>query len=170
MVANVVFHKLGHEGVDGATCGGESLEGVRAWLILIQRSKNAFELADDFLGAVDEGQHESFADTEVDQTAQIGVGGNGRRWSRKFDRAGLVFVSNGISRDHQEYLALGGSGFLLGDGRLNYGCESIVETYYTLHAWRGIYPSFGLQHINNPGYNRDRGPVVEPTLRLHLEF
>ena len=117
-----------------------------------------------------EGQHESFAYTEVDQTAQIGVGGNGRRWSRKFDRAGLVFVSNGISRDHQEYLALGGSGFLLGDGRLNYGRESIVEAYYTLHAWRGIYPSFGLQHLNNPGYNRDRGPVVVPTLRLHLEF
>jgi high affinity Mn2+ porin len=117
-----------------------------------------------------EGRHESFAYTEVDQTAQIGVGGNGRRWSRKLDRAGLVFVSNGISRDHREYLALGGSGFLLGDGRLNYGRENIVETYYTLHAWRGIYPSFGLQHINNPGYNRDRGPVVVPTLRLHLEF
>jgi hypothetical protein len=22
----------------------------------------------------------------------------------------------------------------------------------------------------NPGYNRDRGPVIVPTLRLHLEF
>jgi hypothetical protein len=117
-----------------------------------------------------EGLHESFAYTEVDQTAQIGVGGNGQRWGRTFDRLGLVFVSNGISRDHQEYLALGGSGFLLGDGRLNYGRENIVETYYTLHAWRGIYPSFGLQYVNNPGYNRDRGPVVVPTLRLHLEF
>jgi hypothetical protein len=37
-------------------------------------------------------------------------------------------------------------------------------------VWRGIYPSFGVQHLNNPGYNRDRGPVVVPTLRLHLEF
>ncbi|HET9993985.1 MAG TPA: carbohydrate porin [Candidatus Acidoferrum sp.] len=117
-----------------------------------------------------EGRHESFAYTEVDQTAQIGVGGNGKRWHRKFDRAGFVFVSNAISRDHQEYLALGGSGFLLGDGRLNYGRENILETYYTLHVWRGIYPSFGLQHINNPGYNRDRGPVIVPTLRLHVEF
>jgi len=27
-----------------------------------------------------------------------------------------------------------------------------------------------LQHINNPGYNRDRGPVVVPGLRLHVEF
>jgi hypothetical protein len=118
----------------------------------------------------DEGRHESFAYTEVDQTVEIGAGGNGKPWHRKFDRAGLVFVSNGISRDHQQYLALGGSGFLLGDGRLNYGRENIVETYYTLHVWRGIYPSFGVQHINNPGYNRDRGPVVVPTLRLHVEF
>jgi hypothetical protein len=118
----------------------------------------------------DEGRHESFAYTEVDQTAEIGAGGNGKRWNRKSDRSGEVFVSNGISRDHQEYLALGGSGFLLGDGRLNYGRENIVESYYTLHLWRGIYPSVGVQHINNPGYNRDRGPVVVPTLRLHLEF
>jgi len=117
-----------------------------------------------------EGQHESFVYTEVDQTAQLGAGANGTKWHRRFDRAGLVFVSNGISRDHQEYLALGGSGFLLGDGRLNYGREKIVESYYTLHVWRGIYPSFGAQHINNPGYNRDRGPVTVPTLRLHVEF
>ena len=62
------------------------------------------------------------------------------------------------------------SGFLLGDGRLNYRRENIIETYYTLHVWRGLYPSFGLQHINNPGYNQDRGPLVVPTMRLHLEF
>jgi high affinity Mn2+ porin len=117
-----------------------------------------------------EGEHESYVYTEADQTAEIGVGFNGKAWHRKWDRAGVAFVSNGISRDHQEYLALGGDGFLLGDGRLNYGRETIVETYYTLHAWRGIYPAFGLQHVNNPGYNRDRGPVIVPTLRLHLEF
>ena len=52
----------------------------------------------------DEGRHESFAYTEVDQTVEIGLGGKGKPWHRKFDHAGLVFVSNGISRDHQEYL------------------------------------------------------------------
>src|SRR6202171_2356336 len=117
-----------------------------------------------------EGRHESFAYTEVDQTVECGAGASGRRWQRKFDRAGIVFVSNGISRDHQEYLKLGGTGFLLGDGMLSYGRENIVESYYTLHVWRGIYPSLGVQHINNPGYNRDRGPVIVPSLRLHLEF
>jgi high affinity Mn2+ porin len=117
-----------------------------------------------------EGQHESYAYTEVDQTYLIGMGGTGSAWGRRADRLGFTFVSNGISRDHQKYLALGGLGFLLGDGRLNYGRENIEELYYTLHLWRGIYPSFGLQHINNPGYNRDRGPVLVPSLRLHLEF
>jgi len=117
-----------------------------------------------------EGQHESFVYTEVDQTWQIGVGGNGGRWGRRNDRLGLVFVSNGISRDHARYLAYGGDGFLLGDGKLNYGRENILESYYTLHAWRGIFPSVGLQYMVNPGYNRDRGPVIVPTLRLHVDF
>jgi high affinity Mn2+ porin len=117
-----------------------------------------------------EGRHESYAYTEVDSTVELGAAGSGQRWHRKFDRAGVVFVSNGISRDHQQYLALGGYGFLLGDGRLNYGRETIEEAYYALHLWRGFYPSAGVQHINNPGYNRDRGPIIVPTLRLHVEF
>jgi high affinity Mn2+ porin len=117
-----------------------------------------------------EGEHESYAYTEVDETEQLGAGAQGARWGRKLDRAGLAFLSNGISRDHQQYLALGGLGFLLGDGNLNYGREGIVESYYTLHVWRGIFTSVDVQHINNPGYNRDRGPVLAGALRLHVEF
>jgi carbohydrate-selective porin OprB len=117
-----------------------------------------------------EGQHESFAYTEVDQTWLFGVGGNGARWGRRADRMGVSFVSNAINHEHARYLGYGGLGFLLGDGRLNYGRENIIETYYTLHAWRGIFPSFDLQYMVNPGYNRDRGPVIVPGLRLHVEF
>lgn len=117
-----------------------------------------------------EGQHESYAYTEVDQTWQIGAGGNGARWGRRNDRAGLVFVTNGINHEHARYLGYGGLGFLLGDGRLNYGRENIIESYYTLHVWRGFFPSLGVQYIDHPGYNRDRGPVIVPSLRLHLEF
>lgn len=117
-----------------------------------------------------EGRHESYAYTEVDQTFELGFGSDGKRWRRRLDRAGFVFVSNGISRDHQQYLALGGSGFLLGDGRLDYGREKILESFYTVHLWRGVFGSFDLQHINNPGYNRDRGPVLVPAIRLHLDL
>jgi len=118
----------------------------------------------------DNGKTESFAYTEVDQTFAGGLGANGTLWHRRYDRAGVALVTNGIAKDHQIYLADGGFGFLLGDSALRYGRENIVETYYTAHVWRGIYIAPGLQHINNPGYNRDRGPVLVPTLRLHTEF
>jgi high affinity Mn2+ porin len=118
----------------------------------------------------DNGRTESFAYTEIDSTFNQGIGANGALWHRKQDRAGVAFVSNGIKKDHQVYLADGGEGFLLGDGGLRYGRENIFESYYTAHIWRGIYLAPGAQHINNPGYNRDRGPVVVPTFRAHVEF
>jgi high affinity Mn2+ porin len=118
----------------------------------------------------DNGKTESFAYTEVDQTFSGGLGANGAWWRRNQDRAGIAFVTNAISKDHQTYLADGGLGFLLGDGKLNYGRENIVESYYTIHAWRGIYFAPGVQRIQNPGYNRDRGPVLVPTFRAHVEF
>ncbi len=117
-----------------------------------------------------EGQHESYAYTEVDQTVEAGADLAGDSWHRGQDKAGGVFVSNGISADHQKYLALGGLGFLLGDGGLNYGRENIFESYYNAHVWRGIFAGVDLQHITHPGYNRDRGPVLAPGLRFHLEF
>ena len=118
----------------------------------------------------DNGKTESFVYTEIDSTFNQGLGFNGALWHRKQDRAGIAFVSNGIKKDHQVYLADGGLGFLLGDGGLRYGRENIFESYYTIHFWRGIYIAPGVQHINNPGYNRDRGPVVVPTLRAHVDF
>jgi len=118
----------------------------------------------------DNGKTESFAYTEVDQTFAEGIGANGSWWHRNQDRAGVAFITNGIAKDHQNYLAVGGLGFLLGDGHLTYARENIFESYYTVHAWRGIYLAPGLQHITNPGYNRDRGPVVVPSFRAHVEF
>jgi len=116
------------------------------------------------------GKTESFAYTEVDLTVAAGVGAKGAMWHRRYDRAGIAFVSNGIAKDHQNYLAHGGLGFLLGDGGLFYGRENILESYYTAHIWRGIYAGPGLQYIVDPGYNRDRGPVLVPSFRVHLEF
>ena len=113
---------------------------------------------------------ESFVYTEVGQTFAVGLGSTGEVWHRRLDRAGVALVSNAISKDHQGYLAEGGYGFLIGDGKLNYGRENILEGYYTAHIWRGLYLAPGVQYIVNPGYNRDRGPVIVPGLRAHLEF
>jgi hypothetical protein len=125
------------------------------------------------------GKTESFAYTEVDSTFAVGLGANGDRWHRNKDRAGVAFVSNAISMDHQNYLKDGGVGFIIGDdvpgvqrpaGFLNYGREQIFESYYTAHVWRGLYVGPDVQHVNNPAYNRDRGPVLIPGLRVHVEI
>ena len=129
-----------------------------------------------------EGRHESFAYTEVNSTAAFGADLAGEAWHRKLDKVGVAFVTNGLSADHQAYLRNGGLGFLLGDnpffpagtpagaGALNYGRENILECYYTAHVWRGIFLAADLQRIWNPGYNRDRGPVLVPGTRVHVDF
>ncbi len=117
-----------------------------------------------------EGQHESYAYTEVDNTILFGADLAGYDWHRKLDKIGAAFVSNGISSVHQRYLQLGGLGFLLGDGNLNYGRENIFESYYTAHVWHGIFLGPDLQHIDNPGYDRVRGPIWVAGTRFHLEF
>ncbi|WP_174240877.1 carbohydrate porin [Granulicella sp. S190] len=117
-----------------------------------------------------EGQHESFAYTEVDQTVEAGGDYSGRAWSRPNDKVGLTFVTNAIKKDHQDYLKLGGLGFLLGDGKLNYAREDILESYYNLHTWRGVYYALDLQFIDHPGYNQDRGPVLVESVRMHVDF
>jgi high affinity Mn2+ porin len=117
-----------------------------------------------------EGAHESFAYTEVDQTVELGGDFAGRRWGRENDKVGLAFVSNAIKRDHQAYLRLGGLGFLLGDGRLNYAREDIVEAYYNLHSWRGVFYALDAQYVTHPGYNQDRGPLLVESVRMHVDF
>jgi carbohydrate-selective porin OprB len=117
-----------------------------------------------------EGQHESYAYTEVDQTVAFGGDYSGRGFSRPHDKLGIAFVSNAIKRDHQNYLRYGGLGFLLGDGKLNYAREDILESYYNLHAWRGLYYALDLQFIDHPGYNKDRGPVLVEAIRMHVDF
>jgi high affinity Mn2+ porin len=115
-------------------------------------------------------KNESFAYTEVARTAEFGGDVSGAIWRRKHDRIGAALVVNALGADHRRYLELGGSGFLLGDGRLNYGYEKIFESYYTVHLWRGVFASGDVQYVANPGYNRDRGPVIVPALRLHVEL
>lgn len=117
-----------------------------------------------------EGQNESFAYTEVNNTWLVGGDVAGGTWGRANDRVGAATVTNGLSEPHREYLRLGGSGFLLGDGRLRYARENIVETYYTAYVWRGVSASLDAQYIVHPGYNADRGPALVGGLRLHIDF
>jgi high affinity Mn2+ porin len=106
-----------------------------------------------------EGQHESFAYTEVDQTVEAGATTPEPAGIAPSTRSAWPSSPTPSSATTRNYLKLGGLGFLLGDGNLNYGRENIVESYYNWHAWRGMFYALDVQHIDNPGYNRDRGPV-----------
>jgi high affinity Mn2+ porin len=117
-----------------------------------------------------DGRTESYAFTEIDRSFSAGLSAKGRWWGRPIDSAGLALVRNGLSAAHRDYLAAGGLGAFLGDGRLNYGSERIVELYYSLGLARDLWLTFDWQRIVNPGYNRDRGPVSIGSLRLHFEL
>jgi high affinity Mn2+ porin len=124
-----------------------------------------------------DGNEESFAFTQVDQVLSFGAQLAGTHWTRPDDRLGVAVASESLDAPQEQYLAAGGSGFLLGDGHLNYGHEQILEAYYRFeHTWPErpgpihwqLSPDF--QYVQNPGYNRDRGPVHIWGIRLHVEY
>ena len=118
----------------------------------------------------DDGTTESFAFTEVEGHVSGGVQVAGNHWGRGLDRWGVAALRHTLNSAHRDYLAAGGTGFLLGDGALRYGAESFVETYY--RAQVGSYLQVGpdVQYVRNPGYNRDRGPAWVTTLRANLRY
>jgi high affinity Mn2+ porin len=118
-----------------------------------------------------DGHAEPYEFTDVDETISGGVSVNGKRWGRADDTIGLAGVVNAISKDHQAYLAAGGLGILVGDGRLpHYGTENILETYYDIAVKRFLHLTFDYQFVDNPAYNPDRGPVSIFAARLHAQF
>jgi high affinity Mn2+ porin len=117
-----------------------------------------------------DGKYATWAFTEIDQTASSGLSFKGASWKRNDDAAGLAVVINGISSGHRLFLEEGGYGFIIGDGRLNYGHEVILEGYYSAKIFDKFWLSFDYQFVNNPGYNKDRGPVNVFSLRGHVAF
>lgn len=119
-----------------------------------------------------DGASEVYAFAEIDRSLSLGVSVKGARWGRALDSFGLAYARNGLSGSHRDYLAAGGLGFFVGDGRLNYRPESITEAYYSLgvDVLKRTALSLGLQYIRNPAYNADRGPVRVMSVRLHTEF
>jgi high affinity Mn2+ porin len=117
-----------------------------------------------------DGQTETWAYTECDQTLSLGVTLKGKRWGRPQDEVGVGVALDGLSPDHTAYLAAGGLGFELGDGRLAYGPESVLEAYYRMELSKSLAVSPDLQLIQNPGYNTDRGPLFIAAVRVHAEF
>ena len=120
-----------------------------------------------------DGKTEDFVFTETDRVVSGGIQLAGDMWGRPQDRFGLGAAMGGLSKDHEDYLAAGGSGFMIGDGKLtHYATENIVEAYYRFQPpylpFMQISP--GIQHVDHPAYNVDRGPLYLYAIRVNLHY
>jgi len=112
----------------------------------------------------------TFVYTECDRHVSLGAQLSGIHWGRDEDRVGVAYAVEGLSTPHRDYLAAGGIGILLGDGALNYGLAQTLEIYYRIQVCKFVQISPDFQFIQNPGYNRDRGPVEVYGLRLRVSY
>jgi high affinity Mn2+ porin len=139
-------------------------------------SLNLQQAITDNLGAfvragVADGRYEAYEFTDVDRTFAFGLAQGGKPWGRAGDRLGAAVVVNEASSERQAYLAAGGLGILVGDGQLPHpGAETTFETYYNLEIIKGLHATVDYQFVNNPAYNRDRGPVSVLAVRLHAQY
>lgn len=117
-----------------------------------------------------DGQNEILSFTDIDRSVSGGVSVKGSYWGRPTDTFALGGAINGLSAAHRDFLAAGGKGLLIGDGRLNYDNERILETYYAVALNKAFTFTADYQLIVNPAYNADRGPVSVFSGRLHGEF
>ena len=117
-----------------------------------------------------DGQSEILSFTDIDRSLAAGISIKGASWGRPSDTIGIGGAINGLSSAHRDFLAAGGLGLLIGDGRLNYSNERIFETYYAYVLDKNFTFTADYQFIANPAYNDDRGPVSIFAARVHGEF
>jgi high affinity Mn2+ porin len=120
--------------------------------------------------SLNDGRTENISFTDIDQSFSGGLSLKGKAWDRPDDTIGLGAAMNRLSPSHRAAFAAGYYGLLIGDGRLNYGSERAVETYYALNLTKFLTLTFDYQFVANPGYNRDRGPAHFFASRLHADF
>lgn len=120
--------------------------------------------------SLNNGTKEAYEFTEINRSLSGGLSLKGGRWGRGDDTFGIAGVINGLSSDARQYFSNGGIGILIGDGGQTYGPEKILETYYAMRVNPHVTLAVNHQHVNNPAYNRDRGPVSIFGVRAHAEF
>jgi hypothetical protein len=113
-----------------------------------------------------DGQSETYAFAEIERSLSVGA----TLQVRGADTLGIAVVRNGLSQAHRDYLAAGGIGAFIGDGRLDYHPEQIAETYYKIGLGRYAALSLDWQHVADPAYNGARGPVNVYGVRLHAQY
>jgi hypothetical protein len=117
-----------------------------------------------------DGETEVDAFDPSDRDFSFGAVAKGPAWKRPFDVAGVGFAAAWISDEHAQYLAMGGIDGFVGDGHLKHAAESVFDVFYSFNVLDAIWLTADYQHLWNPGFNADRGPVNILSGRVHAEF
>jgi high affinity Mn2+ porin len=108
--------------------------------------------------------------TDISRSLSLGLQIKGTTWCRPNDTFGLAEALDGLGHAQRKYFAAGGLGILIGDGKLHYGLENVIETYYNLEVFKGVNLSLDYQLVVNPAYNQDRGPINIFMARFHFQY
>ena len=119
---------------------------------------------------VSDGRSEVYSYASSDRSASLGAVVHGSAWRRPDDVLGAGLAASWVSSTHAQYLKLGGVDGFIGDGSLNVASERVLEAFYSLDVYRSLWLSLDYQHLSNPAYNADRGPVTLISGRVHAEF
>lgn len=123
-----------------------------------------------FRGMYSDGHTEVYAFTSTDRSASLGAVAKGTIWKRPLDVAGMGVGLGWISQEHATYLKMGGVDGFIGDGNINPATESVFEIFYSFNLFSTMWLSADYQHIGNPAFNANRGPVDIFGGRVHAEF
>lgn len=123
-----------------------------------------------FRAMFSDGQTEVQAYTSSDRSVSLGVLAQGSVWHRPNDLAGVAGAMAWVSKEHAQYLALGGVDGFIGDGALTAAPESVVELFYSVNLLKALWLTADYQHLINPAFNAARGPVDIVSVRFHAEF
>jgi high affinity Mn2+ porin len=123
-----------------------------------------------FRGMISDGRTEVYSFGSTDRSFSFGATAKGALWKRPNDIAGIGFGMGFISDEHAAYLRRGGVDGFIGDGTIDVAPESVVEAFYSLNVLSSLWLSIDYQHITNPAFNADRGPVDIFGARAHAEF
>ncbi len=115
-------------------------------------------------------KYEFWQYTDISRSLALGLQIKGNGWCRPNDTFGLADALDGIGHAQRKYFGAGGLGILIGDGKLRYGLENVIETYYNLEVFKGLNVSLDYQLVVNPAYNQDRGPINIFMARFHFQY
>jgi high affinity Mn2+ porin len=117
-----------------------------------------------------DGQTEVYSYTATDRSLSFGALAKGGEWHRPADVAGVGAGFGWISKAHADYLRMGGIDGFIGDGNITPAAETVLEAFYSVNVVSSVWLSADYQHIFNPAFNSDRGPVDIWSGRVHAEF